>query len=193
MIKALVPLANGVEEMEAVIVIDVLRRARWDVVSAGLTRGNITASRGVKLVADADWREINPMEFDVLVLPGGREGARALSTDPGVQDTIRSFVQAGKWVAAICAGPLALQTAGVLRGRRATCHPAVRDELTEARRVDDRVAVDGRLVTSQGPGTAFEFALALVRLVDGPAAADAIAPGLVLPPPTVPGATTSPH
>jgi len=180
MAKALVPLANGAEEMEAVIVIDTLRRARWDVVSVGLTGRTIVASRGVTLVADAEWAEIVPSSFDILVLPGGREGTRVLCSDARVQKLIQEFAQANKWVAAICAAPLALQAAGVLTGCRATCHPGVRDELTATRRLNDRVVVDGRIVTSQGPGTTFEFALSLIRLLDGPAAADAVAQGLIL-------------
>lgn len=180
MAKALVPLADGVEEMEAVIVIDTLRRAQWDVVSVGLTGKTITASRGVKLVADAEWADIVPASFDIVILPGGREGTRVLCADPRIQNLIQEFVGANKWVAAICAAPLALQAAGVLTGRRATCHPGVRDELIATRRLNDRVVVDDRMVTSQGPGTAFEFALSLIRLLDGPAASDAIARGLIL-------------
>jgi len=178
--KALVPLANGAEEMEAVIVIDTLRRAKWDVVSVGLTGKKVTASRGVKLVADAEWADIAPSSFDIVILPGGREGTRILCSDARIQKLLREFVKADKWVAAICAAPLALQAAGMLTGRRATCHPGVADELTATRRLNDRVVVDGRIVTSQGPGTSFEFALELIRLLDGPTAADAVAAGLIL-------------
>ena len=180
MARALVPLANGVEEMEAVIVIDTLRRARWEVVSVGITGKTLIASRGVRLVADAEWPEINPESFDVLALPGGREGTRALCSDPKLQDLIRRFVKLDKWIGAICAAPLALQSAGILDGRRVTCHPGVREELTATPRLEDRVVVDGHLVTSQGPGTAFEFALTLIRLLDGPAAANTVATGLIL-------------
>jgi len=180
MIRALVPLADGVEEMEAVIIVDVLRRARWQVTVAGLDAAPVVASRGVKLVPDAAWPAIDIAGHDVLALPGGSAGAKALMADRRVLDAVRQFTEAGKLVGAICAAPLVLQAAGVLRGRRATCHPAVRDRLTEPTPSDDRVVVDGRIVTSQGPGTAFEFALTLIRLAGSPAEAEAVAKGLVL-------------
>lgn len=180
MTRALVPLADGCEEMEAVIIIDVLRRAKWDVVAAGVTGPVITASRGVSLVPDVAWSDIVPDSFDVLVLPGGGPGTDNLKACHTVLDAVRSFVAKDKLVGAICAGPLVLQAAGVLANRRATCHPSVRDKLVTDSR-DDRVVVDGNLVTSQAPGTAFEFSLTLVRLVDGEAAAEAVAAGLVLP------------
>lgn len=183
MARALVPLADGVEEMEAVIIIDTLRRAKWEVVSASVPKAGgaeIVGSRGVKLLPDTEWHSIDPGSFDVLVLPGGSEGTRALSSDKSVLETVRSFVRAQKPVAAICAAPLVLQSAGVLNGRKATCHPAVREELTSARVQDERVVIDGQIVTSRGPGTAFEFALAIIRLVDGSDAADTVAEGLVL-------------
>jgi 4-methyl-5(b-hydroxyethyl)-thiazole monophosphate biosynthesis len=176
----LVPLANGVEEMEAVIIIDVLRRAKWEVTTAGVDAGVIVASRGVRLVPDKPWNEIRPEDFDILMIPGGAGGVDRLKTDAQVLDTVRSFDEAGKRIGAVCAGPLVLQAAGILAGRRVTCHPGVAGQLTVTARLADRVVVDGHLVTSQGPGTSFEFALAMVRLVDGAEKGDTIARGMVL-------------
>jgi putative intracellular protease/amidase len=133
-------------------------------------------------VADAAWRDVQPAQFDVLLLPGGMEGSRRLAEDRGVQDAIRSFVSAGKTVGALCAAPLALQAAGVLAGRRATSHPSVRAQLGSARALDERVVTDGRIITSQSAGSAFEFALSVLELVDGPESARRVAPGLVLHP-----------
>ena len=181
MARVLVPLADGVEEIEAVIIVDVLRRAQWDVVAAGLKPGPVTASRGVQLLPDATWSDALPDSFDVLLLPGGSEGTANLSSDDRVLASIRRFVVEGKLVGAICAAPLALQAAGVLDGRRATCHPGVRAELTAPDASDERVVIDGRIITSQGPGTAFEFALAVIEAMDGSVAANKIAAGLVLP------------
>jgi protein deglycase len=178
MARVLVPLIDGVEEMEAVIVIDVLRRAGWDVVSAGVGGPVVTASRGVKLVPDAAWNDVDPAGFDALMIPGGR-GARALAAEARVLDAVRAFRRAGKWVGAICAGPLVLQAAGVLEGVPATCHPSVAGELA-GERSRERVVAHDRILTSQGPGTAFEFALALIRAIDGEAAADAVAGPMVL-------------
>lgn len=180
MTRALVPLAEGCEEMEAVIVIDVLRRAGWEVCAAGLRPGPVTASRGVRLMADCLWDEIDPMLFDLIVLPGGNQGTEQLRRDVRVLGALRAFHEAGKIVAAVCAAPLVLQEAGLLAGRKATCHPGAAPRLTVTKRLDERVVIDGRVVTSQGPGTSMAFALALVSIVDGEAHAEEIGRGLVL-------------
>jgi protein deglycase len=177
----LIPLADGVEEMEAVITIDILRRAQWNVTVAGLEDGIVTASRGVRLVPDQTWSAIDPRAFDILMIPGGAGGAEHLAQDERVLETIRLFDRSGKRIGAVCAGPLVLQAAGILKGRQATCHPGVADKLTATIRLNDRVVVDRNLVTSQGPGTCFQFALALVCLVDGPEKAAALAQAMVLP------------
>jgi len=182
MTAAVIPLAEGVEEMEAVVVMDVLRRAGWLVTGAGLTAGPLTASRGVRLLPDTTWAELDLAAFDALVVPGGAGGVAALRQDGRVAAAARDFFQRGQWVAAICAGPLVLQDAGLLAGRRATCHPGVARELTTTPRVDEPVVVDGRLVTSQGAGTVLEFALTLVALVDGAARAGTIARAMALHP-----------
>jgi 4-methyl-5(b-hydroxyethyl)-thiazole monophosphate biosynthesis len=101
--------------------------------------------------------------------------------DTRVLDAVRAFDQTGKWIAAICAGPLVLQKAGILTGRRVTCHPGVADQLTATPRLTDRVVVDGRLITSQGPGTSFEFALTLVRLIVDPDKALSLGKSMILP------------
>ena len=179
MTRALVPLAEGCEEIEAVVIIDTLRRAQWEVVTVGFHPGALTASRGVRLIPDAEWEQVTPDAFDCIILPGGARGTQNLMTVASLLEAIRKFAVEGKLLAAICAGPLVLQAAGVLRGHTATCHPAVRNDFRSTRS-SDRVVVDGNLVTSQGPGTAIEFALALIRLVDGDATADMVAEGLVI-------------
>lgn len=178
--NVLMPVADGSEEMEVVIVVDTLRRAKWNVVIAGLGAGAIRASRGVRLVPDAAWADVAPDTFDMLVIPGGGEGVMALAKDQRLLAAVRAFMANGKWVAAICAGPLVLQAAGVLQGRRVTCHPGVADELTQTTRLNDRVVTDGHLITSQAPGTAIEFALALVRAVDGDRKAAELAKAMVV-------------
>lgn len=178
--NVLMPVADGSEEMEVVIVVDTFRRAKWNVVIASLGAGAIRASRGVRLMPDAAWAEVKPEDFNMLVIPGGWEGVLALARDERLLASIRAFIAKGKWVGAICAGPLVLQAAGVLQGRRVTCHPGVADELTQTSRLNDRVVVDGRLVTSQAPGTALEFALVLVRAVEGDRQANALAQEMVV-------------
>jgi 4-methyl-5(b-hydroxyethyl)-thiazole monophosphate biosynthesis len=178
--RVLIPLAEGCEEMEAVILIDTFRRAEWDVVAAGVSPSPITGSRGVRLLPDVDWDQVDPSAFDLLVLPGGGPGTSVLRKDPRVLEAIRLFDRADKPIAAICAAPLALQEAGILRGRAVTCHPSAEAELTDAAWVDDRVVEDGDLVTSQGPGTAFEFALHLIARYDDPEKARAIGAAMVI-------------
>lgn len=178
--KALIPIANGSEEMEAVIVTDTLRRARWEVVLAGLSDGPITASRGVKLVPDAAWEQIDPTDFDILILPGGTEGTHVFMKHAGVQQALRDFDAAGKWIAAICAAPRALNEAGLLEGCHFTCYPGVEESMPNLTRSDESVVVDGRLITSQGPGTSFEFALRIIAECDSPAVSDRVRRGLLL-------------
>ncbi len=180
MIRALIPIADGSEEMEIVIVADTLRRAGWNVVLAGLHgMAPITASRKIKLIPDARWEKLDLLSFDLLILPGGAGGTKALCEHDGVQETLRIFDIEEKWIGALCAGPLALHKAGILKGRAFTCYPGVEKEMHRPDRSDEAVVVDRNLVTSQGPGTAFAFALKLIELLDNPAAAEKVRSGLI--------------
>lgn len=179
--EALVPFAPGFEEMEGVIIVDVCRRAGWRVDVVGLAPGTVTASRGVVVQPDLVWDEVVPLSYDLLILPGGAGGTEALIRDERVLKAIRGFYEAGKWVAALCAGPLAFQAAGILSPHsRVTCHPGVEKKLTTVPRQTARTVVDGKMVTSQGPGTAFEFALTLVRLLEGEEKATRLAREMIL-------------
>jgi 4-methyl-5(b-hydroxyethyl)-thiazole monophosphate biosynthesis len=180
MARILIPIVDGCEEMEVVIITDTLRRAGWEVVLAGLHGvGPVTASRKVKLVPDARWEELDLLSFDALVLPGGGGGTQALCKHDGVQETLRIFDIEEKWIGAICAAPLALHKAGVLKGRAFTCYPGVEKDIGRADRSDDAVVVDGHVVTSQGPGTALAFALKLIKLIDGVPATEKVRNGLL--------------
>jgi len=179
--KALVPIADGSEEMEAVIIVDTLRRAEWDVTVAGLRPGTVEASRGIKIVPDISWDEINPTDFDVLLLPGGFGGTEAFMQHAGVQQALRDFDAQGKWFGCICAAALALQEAGVLAGKKFTCYPGVEAKLpSDVQPLKDIVVVDGHLITSQGPGTAFEFALKVIAECSSPNLSDDVRSGLLL-------------
>ena len=178
--NALVPIANGSEEMEAVIIIDTLRRAGWDVIVAGLSTGTLEASRGVKLVADLDWEQVDPSAFDMLILPGGMGGTLAFCEHAGVQQALKDFNAAGQWIGAICAAPMALDRAGVLVGKQYTCYPGCEQQIQNGTRLDELVVMDGRLITSQGPGTAFEFALKIIDECDCPSKSVEVRAGLLL-------------
>jgi 4-methyl-5(b-hydroxyethyl)-thiazole monophosphate biosynthesis len=168
MARALVLLANGFEEIEAVTIIDVLRRAGVTTVAAGLSgeRGGARGAHGITLETDVTLDALDAGPFDALVLPGGMPGSATLRDDARVQRLIQTFARDGKLVAAICAAPIALDSAGVLRGRRATCFPGF--ELPSAELREERVVEDGNVVTSRGPGTALEFALALAARLTTP-------------------------
>ncbi len=161
--SALVLLAPGTEEMEAVISIDVLRRAGIDVTVAGIDGdGPTRCSRGVTITPDVALDSVEGA-FDVLVLPGGAEGAKHLAESPKVGELLREQELAGRMVAAICAAPIALQAHGVFEGRKLTSHPSVKSMLEEWGDYSEHsVEADGNLVTSRGPGTAFAFALRIV-------------------------------
>jgi 4-methyl-5(b-hydroxyethyl)-thiazole monophosphate biosynthesis len=174
--QVLVPIADGNEEIEAVCIIDVLRRAGADVTVAAVGDLTITASRGVKIVADTTLAECSTRSYDLIVLPGGKRGAEHLRDSEQLAAMLNRQRNEDRLYAAICASPaLVFQHHGLLQGRRATCHPDFVDRIENRELIDSRVVVDGRLVTSRGPGTAIEFALKLVELLYGSEKAAAVA------------------
>jgi len=175
-VHILVPLAEGFEEMEAVAVIDVFRRADLEVTTAGLEPGPVTGAHGITLTPDTSLDEVRAEDFDAVVLPGGMPGTRRLMEDERVLGTVRALHAEGKHTAAICAAPLVLAAAGVISGVPVTSHPSVRAKLGDADvRAAPRVIRSGKITTSQGPGTAIEFALALVAELVGAERAEELA------------------
>ncbi|MBK7874986.1 MAG: DJ-1/PfpI family protein [Planctomycetes bacterium] len=176
----LVPLAAGFEEIEAITIVDVLRRAGLSVVVAGLVPGPVAGSHGIVVVPDTHLGAVDLERVGMLVLPGGMPGTRNLMADERVVALARRLHAAGRRTAAICAAPLVLHAAGVTDGLRITSHPSVRGELARAA-VDGaaRVVHSGTVTTSQGVGTALEFALALVADVRGPERAAELARAMV--------------
>lgn len=188
MTRALVPLATGFEEIEAVTIIDVLRRAEVEVTVAGLTPGVLVGSRGIKIEPDVSLEGLAADGFDLIVLPGGLAAAEALMADERVLDLVRAHLAAGRTTAAICAAPMVLAAAGVEEGLEVTSHPSVRDRLGRATvKGAPRVIRSGNVITSQGPGTAMEFALALVAVLKGDEVQIALASAMVVSA-TAPGA-----
>lgn len=164
----LVPLAAGFEEIEAVTIVDVLRRADVPVLLAGLEPGPCRGAHGLVLQTDCALAEVAPERLRMIVLPGGMPGTTHLMEDERVLALVRELHASRRPVAAICAAPMVLAAAGVLEGRSATAHPGVRGRLGGARVLaEPRVVEDGSVTTSQGPGTALEFALALVEQLVG--------------------------
>ena len=173
--RAAVLVADGFEEVEGVPVIDFLRRAGVDVTVAGVTGDRITASRGVVVVPDAPVESLTADELDAVVLPGGAQGAKNLAGSQASLGLVRTLFMKGKIVAAICAAPaIALAKAGVLAGRQFTCYPGFEKDVKDGTFREDRVVVDGNLITSRAPGTAAEFAVAIIRRLVGDEAADTV-------------------
>jgi protein deglycase len=164
MATALVLLAEGFEEIEAVTIVDVLRRGEVAVTTASLGGKHVKGSHEISIEADALLDAVNVEDFDALVLPGG-PGAKTLREDARAQASIQRAAQLGKLVAAVCAAPTALEAAGVLNGVRATAYPG--HKLPSAEQVEARVVEDGNIVTSRGPGTTMAFALRLVERLSG--------------------------
>ena len=168
MAKVLVPLADGCEEIEAVTLIDLLRRADIEVVTAGLKPGTVKASRGVQLVPDVTLDEALRNDYDMVVLPGGMPGAANLKADARIIELLKKTAAAGHYTAAICAAPMVLAEAGLLEGKQATSYPGFLDGLSGVSLSTSAVVQDGKVLTSRGPGTAMDFALALVETLAGP-------------------------
>jgi protein deglycase len=168
MARVLVPVAPGTEELEAVTIIDLLRRAGVEVVVAGLEPGPIKCSRGVVLVPDALLSDVIEQEFDLIALPGGAEGSRRLAASEVLRQALQTALAAGKRVAAVCAAPEALRQAGLLEGRRVTSYPgSLPADDPSYTYVEDSVVVDGPVTTSRGPGTSMDFALSLMEQLVG--------------------------
>ncbi len=180
--RALLAVADGVEDIETVTILDVLRRAEVEVVVASIEeRRMITCARGSRLTADAMFADVLVQDFDLIALPGGLPGAQRLADHAPLGDKVRAQAAAGRFFAAICAAPaLALQNYGVLRQRRMTCYPALSDRLSGCTFVDEPVVVDGNCITSQGPASAIAFALALVEALCGKARARQIADAMLV-------------
>lgn len=167
MARVLIPLADGVEETEAVTTIDILRRAGIGVDTVGLDSELVTASRGVVLKPDHRIDDVAGEDYDMIALPGGGEGAKRLMADDRVLGILRDQARSGGWTAAICAAPKVLATAGLLAERRVTSFPGWLDDENDLTYVEDPVVIDGPVVSSRGPGTAMDFALQLVELLAG--------------------------
>jgi len=167
--SALIFLAEGFEEIEAVTCIDILRRAAVEVTIAGLSANPVVGSRGVRLNADQDVDSVDET-FDAYVLPGGGPGAVNLARCKKVQMILRDAERQGKIIAAICASPaVVLSPLGLLKNKSATCYPGMQKDFpSDAHFMPEAVVVDGNLITSRGPATAMEFALTMVEHLAGP-------------------------
>lgn len=175
--KVLIPLAEGFDEIEALATADVLRRAGLDVVLAGLPGTIVKGRSGIKVIADVKIEDVDHKDFDCLVLPGGDPGYVNLSRSKKVFDIINDFNDQEKTIAAICAAPSILGKMGILDNKRATIYPGMEKEIPRPR--SGKVVVDEHIITSEGPGTAFDFALEIVKNLLGKNKANEVKKSLV--------------
>ncbi|XP_003741660.1 protein dj-1beta [Galendromus occidentalis] len=161
--NACVLLAHGSEEMEAVIVIDVLRRAGLKVTVAGVDGTELKCSRDIVIKADKSLEDARKEKFDVVVLPGGLKGSETFCANAKVGEMLKEQESSGRTIGAICAAPMALAAHNIGKGKNVTIYPSMESKMEGYTCKEDRVVVDGKLITSRGPGTAFDFACTLVR------------------------------
>ena len=180
--KALVFLATGFEDMEAVGTIDILRRGGIETVTVSVT-GNktVTGVHNIPVIADELFENIDCNAYDALVLPGGGPGSEMLNKHEGLRKAITNHYENGKLIAAICASPRVFGSLGLLNGKKATCYPGIEPELTGATIVNEPTVTDGNIITGRGPGLVFDFGLAIVKYLNGsPCKADEVAEALLL-------------
>ena len=177
--KAIVFLAEGFEEVEALTVVDVLRRGGVEVTTMSVTEDPyVDGAHGIEVLADAD-NEYDFSDADMLVLPGGMPGASNLRASALVCNGVKDFAEAGKWVGAICAAPYVLGELGVLEGKKATCYPGFEQKLAGADYTAQRVECDGNIVTGNGPSSALPFALTLLSVLTDEQNAKQVADGML--------------
>lgn len=159
-------LANGFEEIEALGTVDILRRARIDIVTVSITDNNIvTGAHNIPVTADKTFKDTDFTHFDMLILPGGMPGAKHLNEHDDLKNLISDFNSQKKFIAAICAAPMVLGGLGILDGKRATCYPGFEPELIGAIATEESVVVDENIITGKGPGLVFDFGLRLVEIL----------------------------
>jgi len=158
--------AEGFEEIEAVTIVNVLRRAEIETVSVSITGDKaVRGSRGITVSADILFEDADYSECEMIVLPGGMPGTKNLSEHAGLISEIKSFAESKKYLAAICAAPMVFGKLGLLKGKRATIYPGMEENLTGAKSTGGKIVIDENIITSKGPGTAMDFGLALVSLL----------------------------
>jgi protein deglycase len=179
MVKVLVPLFTGFEEIEAVTIIDILRRAGVEVITAGLSPNPVMGAHGIPLLADIDLDEATADSYAGIVLPGGA-GTATLRADLRVRNLVNALYKQGKTTAAVCAAPTVLSELGLLKDKKATSYPSVRASLIVGTYLEDPVVVDDLIITSRGAGTAMAFALELAARFSSPEKAQAVAQAVLV-------------
>jgi 4-methyl-5(b-hydroxyethyl)-thiazole monophosphate biosynthesis len=179
--KILVPVGNGTEELEAICIVDVLKRAGANVTIASVNEEIVTAAQGTRFFSDVLIQDCVDKSYDLIVLPGGIPGVNNLRDSEVLTDLLKKHVAENKTYAAICAAPsIVLEHHGFLKGKKATCHPGFADQLSNKDSIKSNVVIDGNCITSRGAGTALEFSLTLVEILFGAEKRKNVSGGLAL-------------
>ena len=181
MATVLMPLANGFEEIEALAVVDILRRGGVTVVMAGLSTEAVEGAHDIMVIPDTLLPDVNASSFDMIILPGGQPGTDNLNASPLIHGLLQEFHSQGTFICAICAAPIVLAQAGLLEGKRTTCYPSYGDHLRGGIFIDLPVVIDGTVITSRGPGTAIPFGLTLLAQLMGAGEARRVAQAMLVP------------
>lgn len=178
--KAYIFLAEGFEEIEAVTAIDTLRRAEIDIKAVSMSESlEVKGSRNVVLKADILFDEKQLKDANMLILPGGMPGTKNLENDGRLAELLQKSAKENKYIAAICAAPMVLGKLGLLFGKEATCYPGFESYLEGAKVKDEKVVVDGKFITSRGPGVALDFSLKLVEILKGKELSDKLSKDMI--------------
>ena len=177
MTRVAVLFADGFEDIEAIAVVDVLRRGGCEVLMTGVETETVRSSHDVEIKMNTTLTELSG-DLDAVVLPGGLPGAENLKNSSSVLDLLKETHKNGNIVAAICAAPMALEAAGLTTGILATCYPGFEKDVASANMTGERVVRDGQIITGNGPGSAIEFALEILRALDKAETADALKAGM---------------
>ena len=179
--KIAVHLAEGFEEIEAISIVDVLRRAGLDVIMVSVANDlNVTGAHQIQVIADQLFDDVNYDLVDMIVLPGGMPGAKNLNSNTGLKQKIESFNKKGKFLGAICAAPLVFGELGLLNGKKATCFPGFEDYLHGAEITGASTEIVGNIITGKGPGVAIQFAINIVEMLLGSESAKQLTKTMIL-------------
>lgn len=177
--KVAVYFATGFEEVEALSVVDVLRRGGVEVVMTGIDSKTVVGSHKISINMDATINEIDHDKIDMMILPGGMPGTTNLAKNETLVKNLKSFKEQGKWLAAICAAPSVFGQLGLLEGEKATCYPGFEDQLLGCVHTEDRVVVSGCMITAVGPGASLQFGYKILEIIKGKELSDKIKEGML--------------
>lgn len=177
--KVAVYFATGYEEIEALSVVDILRRGKVEVLMVGVNDQTVIGAHNISINMDTTLDQMSHDDIDMMILPGGGLGTRNLAASKALASQLKAFKEQGKWLAAICAAPSVLGELGLLEGEKATCYPGFEEKLLGSLYENERVVVSNRIITGVGPGASLEFGYKVLEIIQGKEAADEVKKGML--------------